>query len=472
MNPSYAFISYSSLDRAAAFRVCERLEADGLTCWIAPRDVAAGVQYPAAIFSAVKDAKAVVLLMSATSVASPHVMRELVLAVDHGVPILPLRIETIEAAGPFRYLIAGQQLLDALPPPIDGHLARIGAAAKALMATDTSHTGSGAIASADTATFQSPPDDGRPNRHTARPDDFIGRTVGTYDIQDYLGSGGSAQVFAAWDRQRRRSCCVKIYYPSPPHLRAAWRGQAVYVALAGLRHPSVVEVLDLGSLDWSGWPTHFLVSELIDGVPLDVWLRTGGDAASDVARRCRLAASLADAVRAAHTCRYLDDAGIEQTGLLHGDIKPANIMVRRDDTPVLLDFLDFRLVDLADLPDRDEPDDPVANTTMFGTRGHMAPEQERHGVLTRKSDVFGLGLVIGALFFGAFDAPGRDATLASPEVRLLPRWIVDAVAALTSPEAGQRPDDLTAIRDRFAAGARGGLRGRLAAGLAGLGWKW
>ena len=69
-------ISYASQDAAVAERLCAALEAAGLRCWIAPRDVRAGESYAAAIVEAINSCRMLVLLLSQGAIDSPHVLRE------------------------------------------------------------------------------------------------------------------------------------------------------------------------------------------------------------------------------------------------------------------------------------------------------------------------------------------------------------------------------------------------------------
>ena len=71
------FISYSSNDKAAADQICAALEAAGHGCWIAPRDIEPGADYPTAILSAVGQARCVVVIVSAAAVESPHILTEI-----------------------------------------------------------------------------------------------------------------------------------------------------------------------------------------------------------------------------------------------------------------------------------------------------------------------------------------------------------------------------------------------------------
>ena len=83
------FISYSSKDKTVANAVCATVENRKVRCWIAPRDVPPGMNYGAAIVSAIGTSRVFVLLLSEGSNASGQVIRELELAVDNGIPIIP-----------------------------------------------------------------------------------------------------------------------------------------------------------------------------------------------------------------------------------------------------------------------------------------------------------------------------------------------------------------------------------------------
>ncbi|HEX8072492.1 MAG TPA: toll/interleukin-1 receptor domain-containing protein [Pyrinomonadaceae bacterium] len=88
--PADAFISYSIKDRIVADAVCAALEAGGVRCWIAPRDVPPGEQHDAAVVSALKAARLMVLVFSASSSASQRVRRQLSLASARG--IIPVEL--------------------------------------------------------------------------------------------------------------------------------------------------------------------------------------------------------------------------------------------------------------------------------------------------------------------------------------------------------------------------------------------
>src|ERR1035437_2394206 len=86
------FISYASADKAIADSICSALENAGVSCWIAPRNIEAGVDYPTAIVEAVSSARAFVLILTEHAAASPHVLSEVSHAFNGKKRIIPFRI--------------------------------------------------------------------------------------------------------------------------------------------------------------------------------------------------------------------------------------------------------------------------------------------------------------------------------------------------------------------------------------------
>jgi len=116
------FISYSSKDRSIADSLCAALEAGGMSTWIAPRDIAPGAQYGAAIIGALDACRMMVLVFSAHSNASPQVAREVERAVSKGLEIVPFRIEAAPLSKAMEYFISAAHWLDAWTPPLEKHL--------------------------------------------------------------------------------------------------------------------------------------------------------------------------------------------------------------------------------------------------------------------------------------------------------------------------------------------------------------
>ena len=131
-----AFISHSSKDKTIADAVCGTLEGKSIRCWIAPRDVPPGTHYGAALDKAIENSKIFILLISKGSNNSDQVIRELEIAADNGIPIIPIRIEDIEPTDAMRYYVKSLHWLDALTPPLERHLEKIAASVQALLSID------------------------------------------------------------------------------------------------------------------------------------------------------------------------------------------------------------------------------------------------------------------------------------------------------------------------------------------------
>jgi len=119
------FICYSSKDKPIADAMCTRLESSGIRCWYAPRDVLPGTNYQEEIIDAIDKTQIMVLIFSANSNNSTHVIRELTKAVSNGVIIIPFRIEEILPSKSMEYLIGLPHWLDAMTPPLEQHLEKL-----------------------------------------------------------------------------------------------------------------------------------------------------------------------------------------------------------------------------------------------------------------------------------------------------------------------------------------------------------
>jgi TolB-like protein/Flp pilus assembly protein TadD len=122
---SDVFVSYASQDAAVANSIVESLEAQGLKCWIAPRDVKPGAQYADAIVRAINEAKAVVLVMSTSAVDSAHVAREVERAASKRKPIIPFRIDGAALNPELEYFLSNAQWIDVPKLGMPAALARL-----------------------------------------------------------------------------------------------------------------------------------------------------------------------------------------------------------------------------------------------------------------------------------------------------------------------------------------------------------
>jgi hypothetical protein len=120
-----AFISYANQDKAAADAACAKLEAEGIRCWIAPRDVPPGTQWAEAIVDAIDHCRAMVVIFSSSANASKQIHREVQRAFEREVPVVPFRIENVAPEKTLAYYMTSVHWLDALTPPLEQHLQKL-----------------------------------------------------------------------------------------------------------------------------------------------------------------------------------------------------------------------------------------------------------------------------------------------------------------------------------------------------------
>jgi formylglycine-generating enzyme required for sulfatase activity len=119
------FISYSSSDKGVAEQVCSFLEASGMGCWIAPRDIPPGADYPAAIIEGLQQARVIVLIVSPAAVQSPHILTEVGHAFSKKKPIVPFRLAQTTLPPDFDYFLSLSQWLEAPGGCTPANLARL-----------------------------------------------------------------------------------------------------------------------------------------------------------------------------------------------------------------------------------------------------------------------------------------------------------------------------------------------------------
>jgi len=127
------YISYSHVDKAAADAACATLERTGVRCWIAPRDITPGDEWSAAIIKAIDNCRAMVLIFSTNANNSRQIRREVERAITVGIPLVPVRIEDVAPTESLAYFMGTVHWLDALTPPLEGHLIKLADSLRALL---------------------------------------------------------------------------------------------------------------------------------------------------------------------------------------------------------------------------------------------------------------------------------------------------------------------------------------------------
>jgi TolB-like protein len=130
------FISYSSVDKTAGETVCSILEHNGISCWMAPRDITPGLDFAEAIIDGIKSSKLFILLYTASSNNSKQVIREVDRAVHFGLQVINLRLEEVPMSKQLDYYLSSVHWLDAMTPPLEKHINRLSKVVKMLLSKD------------------------------------------------------------------------------------------------------------------------------------------------------------------------------------------------------------------------------------------------------------------------------------------------------------------------------------------------
>ncbi len=119
------FVSYATQDKPIADAIVAKLEAAMIRCWIAPRDIAPGADWPAEIVTAIERSRGMVVVVSQSSIESKQVHREVGSAVNEGLFVIPFRIEDVQLTKNLKFHLQSPHWLDAMTPPLNAHLSRL-----------------------------------------------------------------------------------------------------------------------------------------------------------------------------------------------------------------------------------------------------------------------------------------------------------------------------------------------------------
>ena len=256
---------------------------------------------------------------------------------------------------------------------------------------------------------------------------------GRYALSELLGQGGSAAVYRGTDLRLCRPVAVKIFHANATEPTTAARQRAEMLFLARLNHPNLVAIYDArvmtiptggsGSDHHDGAQSSYLVMEFVAGTSLAQRL---AGATMTLEESAAVGIGMANALRAVHN-----------HGLVHRDVKPANVLLPAAGGAKLADFGIARLLDSAHL---------TITAEIVGTPMYLSPEQATGRDVGPGTDIYSLGLVLLECVTGRPEFPGGPVQsmmvrlLRDPHVPLtLPGPWPDLLRAMTNPDPAKRP---------------------------------
>ncbi len=274
---------------------------------------------------------------------------------------------------------------------------------------------------------------------------FAGRSLGRYRLDALLGRGGMAEVYRASDTKLGRTVAVKVILAAHAEdrlFRERFEREAQLVA--SLRHPSILPVYDYGDED--GLP--YLVMPFLEGGTL----------------RDRMVGEPVPFPLAADWVRQLGEAldAAHARGILHRDVKPANVLLDADDRLALADFGIARMLESVT--------GLTATGMVVGTPIYMAPEQAQGHPATPSTDLYALGVLAWELLSGRPPFAGESALalmhqhVTSPvpalssQVQGLPAGLDSVFARILAKDPGERPPSGRALADLLLGYLPTGLR--------------
>ena len=209
--------------------------------------------------------------------------------------------------------------------------------------------------------------------------------AGRYELLEKRGDGGMAVVYKAKDRLLNRFVAIKILKPEfirDPKFVDSFRRESQ--AAAGLSHPNVVSVFDVGKEG----NIYYIVMEMMEGDTLSDVIRR--EAPLSEKRVIEITRQIAAGLSAAH-----------KKNIIHRDVKPHNVIFSDDGVAKITDFGIAKAVNNGTIVN--------TNTTVLGSVHYLSPEQARGGFVDAKSDIYSLGIVMYEMLTGKVPFDGENA---------------------------------------------------------------
>lgn len=212
---------------------------------------------------------------------------------------------------------------------------------------------------------------------------LFGGKLGRYNLINRIGKGGMAWVFSGFDTNLDRTVAIKVMYPhlsEDPTFKERFEQEAKFVA--GFNHPNIVKVYDFNSYTYQNQHVYYMVMPYITGKTLQQILSELNDENKIMPdwQVQHIITRVADALNYAH-----------ERGMVHRDVKPANIIFDENNEPILTDFGIARLIATSNL---------TQEGVTVGTPAYMSPEQATGELVDARSDIYALGTILYEMLTG------------------------------------------------------------------------
>ena len=271
-----------------------------------------------------------------------------------------------------------------------------------------------------------------------------GKTLGQYQIIEPIGSGGTAQIYRAYQPSVKREVVVKVLSPSfqddPDFVKRFVQEVDV---IAHLQHPQIIPIYDFGEQDGD---VFIAMAYMRGGTLADRIDQSQGGLPDE--ETIRIFDLIAKGLDYAHA-----------KGIIHRDLKPNNILIDEDNNPYLADF---------GLAKFTEGKIELTNTLMTGTAAYMAPEIAREGKSTKRADIYALGIILFEMLTGKLPYEGKTpykilsahVNQPIPKIRELQPNIPDAVQEVIDKAIAKEPEDRYSTAEAMAAAFRSAMNTR------------
>ncbi|MCD8218224.1 MAG: Stk1 family PASTA domain-containing Ser/Thr kinase [Clostridiales bacterium] len=205
--------------------------------------------------------------------------------------------------------------------------------------------------------------------------------AGRYEIEKKIGAGGMSDVYKARDLTLGRCVAIKVLkaeFCEDMNFVSKFRAEAQ--SAAGLEHPNIVNVYDVGSQD----DFHYIIMEYVQGITLKTYIEKKGQL--NYKETLSIAIQVARGIQAAHA-----------KNIIHRDIKPQNIMISTDGKVKVTDFGIARAVS-----------EHTIHADVMGSVHYASPEQTRNGYVSNTSDIYSLGIVMYEMVTGRVPFDGNS----------------------------------------------------------------